>query len=187
VKRIFLRLGPVGWVTLLALGIPLASSALGEPASDKVVTEQILATINTAAGSSSAAAVTRAPVEEAKRALERASGARRSGDVHHAELLEGLAREWAETARDLVRAASVEADAGTLELAAAEAGVQAERARSLLEEAVARRGRGEAELERLSADGGPFPTKPTPVSSGQGRARAPKTVAPASSAPRGSR
>jgi len=186
VKRIFLRLGPVGWVMLFALGIPLASSALGEPASDKVVTEQILATIETA-GSSSAGAITRAPVEEAKRALERASGARRSGDLHHAELLEGLAREWAETARDLVRAASVEGDAGALELAAAEAGVQAERARSLLEEAVARRGRGEAELERLSADAGPFPTKPSPASSGQGRARAPKTVAPASSAPRGSR
>jgi hypothetical protein len=172
---------------LLALGVPLASSALGEPASDKVVTEQILATIQTAAGSSSAVSVTRAPVEEAKRALERASGARRSGDVHHAELLEGLAREWAETALDLARAASVEADAGALEQSASEAGVQAERARSLLEEAVARRGRDEAELEKLSADAGLFPTKPAPTSGGAARGRAPKNVAPASSAPKGNR
>src|SRR5215471_18832845 len=83
------------------------------------------------------AGVARIPIDEARRALERAAGARSARDVHHAELLEGLAREWAETARDVLRAAAVEADAGALELAAADAGVRAERARALLEESMA--------------------------------------------------
>jgi hypothetical protein len=111
----------------------------------------------------------RIPVEEARRALERAAGARRSGDIRHAELLEGLAREWAETARDVVRAAAVEADAGALELAAADAGLRAERARALLEESIARRGRAEAELEKLTADAGPFPTQPPAASSAKAK------------------
>ncbi|HKQ69060.1 MAG TPA: hypothetical protein VJT73_06965, partial [Polyangiaceae bacterium] len=87
--------------------------------------------------------------------------------------LEGLAREWAETARDLARANAAEADAGALSAAAADAGVQAERSRALLEEAIGRRGRAEAELEKLSADGGLFPTAPPP--------RAKATKAPATS------
>jgi len=163
---------------LFALGVPLAGAALADPVSDRAVAEQILASV--AAGSdSSMQAVTRAPVDEAKHALERAAGARKAGDVHHAELLEGLGREWAETARDLVRAVSVEADAGALENAAAEAGVGSERARALLEEAIARRGRAEAELEKLSADAGLFPTKPA---SSAAPAKSPKTPKPAASA-----
>jgi hypothetical protein len=178
VKRIFERLGPVGWVMLFALGVSLAGAAFADPVSDKAVAEQILASM-AAASDSSMQAVTRAPIDEAKRALDRAAGARRTGDVHHAELLEGLGREWAETARDLVRAVSVEADAGALEMAAAEAGVGAERARALLEEAMARRGRAEAELEKLSADAGLFPTRPA---SSAGQAKPPKAPKPAGSA-----
>jgi len=64
-----------------------------------------------------------------------------------------------------VRAAAVEAEAGALEIAAADAGLQAERVRALLEESIARRGRAEAELEKLTADAGVFPTKPPPASS----------------------
>jgi hypothetical protein len=172
-------LGSVGFVLVVALGVPLA---LGEPLSDKAVAEQILAGLPAAppasaprpeadagAASPSEPSVVRLPVEEARRALDRAAGARRSGDIRHAEQLEGLAREWAETARDTLRAAAVEADAGALELAAAEAGLRAERARALLEESIARRGRAEAELEKLTLDAGVIPTRPPPASSAKAK------------------
>jgi hypothetical protein len=184
VKRIFERLGPVGWVMLLALGIPLAGAAFADPISDKAVAEQILASL-AAPSDSSMQPVLKTPIDEAKHALERAAGARRSGDTHHAEILEGLGREWAETARDLSRAVSVEADAGALETAATEAGVSAERARALLEEAIARRGRAEAELEKLSSDAGLFPTRPASSGSIAKPPKTPKPVTSAASASKG--
>jgi hypothetical protein len=163
----------------VALGVPLA---LGEPMSDKAVAEQILASMPAAApaarpeadaggapASPSEPSVARLPVEEARRALDRAAGARRSGDIRHAEQLEGLAREWAETARDTLRAAAVESEAGVLEVAAADAGLRAERARALLEESIARRGRAEAELEKLTLDAGVIPTRPPPASSAKAK------------------
>jgi hypothetical protein len=161
-------------VLFVALGVPLVPLALGEQLSDRTAAEQILATLPTAPasaapGASSDVAPVLAPAEAARRALERATGARNAKDVRHAEMLEGLAREWAETARDVLRAASVEADAGALELAAADAGLRAERARALLEESIARRGRAEAELEKLTADAGLLPTKPPPASSAKAK------------------
>ena len=166
---------------MVIIGVALGSSALAEQPSDKAVAEQILAS---AASSSADAALARAPLDEAKKALDRALGARRSGDVPHAEHLEGLAREWAETARDLGRAIAIEADAGALESSASQAGLRAERARALLEEAIARRGRAEAELEKLSANAGPFPPKPPPTALPRSKTAKPRT-APASSAGKG--
>lgn len=92
------------------------------------------------------------PVRQAKKALERAHGARASGDGAHAKMLDGLALEWAETARDLLRAAAAERAATQSAAAAKEAAGKAERARALLEETQARRGRAEAELQRLEAE-----------------------------------
>ncbi|HEU4537770.1 MAG TPA: hypothetical protein VFS00_26800, partial [Polyangiaceae bacterium] len=48
-------------------------------------------------------------VEAARRALQRARGARDQGDAAGAGLLEGLARTWAEAARDVVQAVRAEA------------------------------------------------------------------------------
>mgnify|MGYP000553032247 CR=1 FL=1 len=87
-------------------------------------------------------------LEKAKAALERAYGARKAGDAAHAHMLEGLALEWAETARDLVRAAAAEQAAGSASDKARESAVRVERARALLEETQARRGRADAELEK---------------------------------------
>jgi hypothetical protein len=87
-------------------------------------------------------------VERAKEALERAHGARASGDISHAHMLEGLALEWAQNAQDLLRAAAAEQVAESAADKAREAAVRAERARALLEETQARRGRAEAELEK---------------------------------------
>jgi colicin import membrane protein len=182
VERISWRLGTAGAALILAVGAALAPMAIGQPLSDKAAAQQILTEMaHPLASSSAEPALTRAPIEEAKRALDRAAGARRSGDVRHAEMLEGLAREWAETARDVVRAVAVEADAGALEMAAADAGIRAERSRALLEEAIARRGRAEAELEKLSTDAGIFPVQPSSL--GGARSKPSKAPRPASSAP----
>jgi hypothetical protein len=148
VNRISSRLGIVLVLALSGASLLAVARAMAEPASDQAVTAQILADL--ARAPAGQAQLVKEPAAEAKQALERAAGARRSGDVRHAEQLEGLAREWAETARDLIRAARAEADAGALETAAADAGVQAERARALLEESLARRGEAAAQLEQLS-------------------------------------
>jgi hypothetical protein len=167
---------------VVAAGVPLASLALAESAGDRAVAEQILANPPAASASADQAAV-KTPLEEAKKALDRAAGARRSGDTRHAELLEGLAREWAETARDVMRANSVEANASAMEVGATDAGVRAERARTLLEESIARRGRAQAELDKLTADAGPIPVAP-PSSSARSKApKAPRAAPSASAAP----
>lgn len=92
------------------------------------------------------------PLRHAKKAMERANGARTAGDTAHARMLDGLALEWAETARDLLRAAAAEKEARASAKRARELGVQAERARALLEETQARRGRVAADLERAEAE-----------------------------------
>ncbi|HKQ70031.1 MAG TPA: hypothetical protein VJT73_11865, partial [Polyangiaceae bacterium] len=68
-------MGWVGWVLFGLLAAPLGALALGEPNSDRSAAEQILATLPSA----SASARARSPVAEARRALERAAGARKSG------------------------------------------------------------------------------------------------------------
>jgi hypothetical protein len=79
--------------------------------------------------------------------LERAARMRGSGDEAHARLADGLARDWAEVARDSVFSATTEekAHATQREMLDASAGVDRERA--LLEEAIARVGRLRARLE----------------------------------------
>lgn len=98
------------------------------------------------------AAVVADSLKKARNALERARGARQSGDVPHARMLEGLALECAETARDLERAAVAESGATSEAQKARDLATQVERARTLLEETQAKRGRAAAELERVEAD-----------------------------------
>ena len=83
-------------------------------------------------------------------ALERATRMRNAGDEAHARLSEGLALEWAETARDRARTMAEEAKATRAEQAAIDAGARVERERALLEEAIARSGRLRAELAEVT-------------------------------------
>ena len=149
VKR---QLATIAATALLAL-LPLAAVAVGTASADQPRTraeaERILAEIDRDSGQQ--AALVRRPAEQARKALERATGARSSGDSHHAEQLEALACEWALTARDLVRTVLAEADAGAMQIALGDATVRGERARALLEEAIARRGRALAEMEKIDA------------------------------------
>jgi hypothetical protein len=90
-----------------------------------------------------------AQVQRAKDAVERATRFRAAGDESHARIADGLAREDAEAALDLVKAIDAEHDADEARRAATDAGVVGERERALLEEGIARNGRLRAELDEL--------------------------------------
>jgi len=113
----------------------LVAAAKASPSSDRLVGE---------------------PLAKAEDALRRADQARRSGDAPHGALLDGLGREWAETAETLLVAQQAEQKAADLERRTAELDSKATRARALLEETVARRGRARSSLDALEveADGG---------------------------------
>lgn len=137
-------------LSLLVAGLGasfVTANALAQPNSDRAVAEKLLEELSKLPEEDRP--VVLGPVENGKRALERAASARGGGDLRTGELLEGLAREWAETGRDVLLASKAEADAGAIQAEAAEAKVKAERARALLEEAITRRGRAEAELRKL--------------------------------------
>jgi colicin import membrane protein len=115
-------------------------------------------------------------VSRSRRALERARDARAAGDHERGTLLEGVAREWAEMGQDLVRAAETESEAAEAHRRATEAQAKAIRARALIEETVARRGRAAEQLEALEQTG----AKPQ-------RALPPSKPGPASPAPSGAK
>jgi uncharacterized membrane protein YccC len=99
------------------------------------------------------APITTDAVAHAKEALERAVRLRGTGDEAHARVADALAREWAQSARDLVRATEAEAAAVELRRKAVDAQARVERARALVEEAIARVGRVTAELDEATRNG----------------------------------
>jgi hypothetical protein len=91
------------------------------------------------------------PVAQAKTALERATRMRATGDEVHARAADELALEWAQMARDLVKAAEAEATAAEARKKAVDAQAQLERTRAAVEEGIARVGRLKAELAEAEA------------------------------------
>ncbi len=89
-------------------------------------------------------------LREAVRAMERARGARAAGDANHAGMLERVAGEWARVAEQSTLARIAERASLVAEKAAKDLAERAERARTLLEENQARRGRLEA--QRMQAE-----------------------------------
>lgn len=123
------------------------------PPGDGAKAEQILKDIAPRADHDPrVAAVVRAPRDAAKLSLERAQGALNAGDKDHARMLFGLALEWAETARDLERAAEAERASEAAAKSASAATTQEGRARALLGETQARRARAAAELDRAEGE-----------------------------------
>src|SRR5438132_568103 len=82
---------------------PAAPPTPPAPPGDGATAEQILKKLETL--DAKANATIAEPVKQAKKALERAHGARTGGDTSHARLLDALALEWAQTAETLSRAA----------------------------------------------------------------------------------
>jgi hypothetical protein len=93
------------------------------------------------------ASIAATAIANAKDALERALRLRAVGDEVHAKAADGLAREWADTARDLARAADAERAAWDARRKAEDAKVRLERARAHVEEGIARVGRMRSELD----------------------------------------
>jgi hypothetical protein len=98
--------------------------------------------------------VTAEPIARANDALEQAARLRTVGDEAHARAADGLAREWAETGRDLVRAADAEQRAADVRRRALESQARLSRTRALVEEGIARVGRLGAEIERAKRASG---------------------------------
>lgn len=109
-----------------------------------------------------AAAFAKEPIDKAAHALRRAEDARAAGDHEHGAELEALAREWAETGGDLVRAAAVEQKLAKIQKEHSETETKLVRARALLEETVARRGRAKTRLDALEAERGTPKPAPAP-------------------------
>lgn len=129
---------------------------------DRAVAEALLAEVDRDPHKTTASDVT----AKSRAALERARRLRTAGDELHARLADGLAREWAETARDLVKTAALEESSAKMRAEALDAGAQLERERLQLEEALARTGRLRAQLEqaeREAKEQGRTATPPEPA------------------------
>jgi colicin import membrane protein len=116
-------------------------------------------------------------LRRAHQALERATNARRAGDSVHGSELEALALELAETARDLTRAVAAEREVNELEQKAIDAETRVVRARALVEQTAARRGRAAERLELLEAEKkNRSPEHASPPKAGPEKAVAPKAA-----------
>ncbi len=87
----------------------------------------------------------------ARKALERATAANAPTQTARATLLESLALRLAISARDLLRAIALEAQADQLEAQLADAQKKALRARALIEETLARKNRAQAHLTEVES------------------------------------
>lgn len=132
-------------MVVAALGVGTVISAAAVAADDdRAATEAIVREVEAATNKALAGEM----LAHVKDAQARAQKLRAGGDEPRARLADGLARTWAESARDLIKAAEAEQKADVARLAANDAGREADRERALLEEAIAQSGRLRAQLEQ---------------------------------------
>jgi hypothetical protein len=129
--------------TALALVAPSAADGRAQP-TDNATAEALIDDLGRDAAHQ---AIVAEPLARARLAIERAMRFRALGDEVHARAADGLAREWAETSRDIARAADAEAKAADVRRRALEEQTQLERTRALIDEGIARIGRLKAELD----------------------------------------
>lgn len=157
------------WVVALPLMLGVAFAAGGEDPATRARKElESLDAKAKAAPSSStpgSLAAAASAIDQSKKALARAGELRALGDVPRAELAEDAALDWALAARDLVSALDLERKADDQAAAAASASTKAARARALLDAAIDKRAKLQAELDQLekdeaarALDAGPPPT-----------------------------
>lgn len=99
-------------------------------------------------------AVVATSIERAQDALERGVRMRAATDEAHASEADALARQWAETGRELLRAAIAEGRANELRKKALDTQAQVAKTREIVEEVIARTGRLRAQIAATEADGG---------------------------------
>lgn len=164
-------------IVALVAGLGLGVAAAAQP-DDRAATEALLREV----GASSKKDVAAEMITRSRAALDRAAKLRGAGDEPHAKLADGLARTWAEAARDVVRAVDVEERAQAARRAATDAGVVAERERALLEEGIAQSGRLRAQLESVEREAKEQPARTSAAANsdldgGAGKVK-PKTAPP---------
>jgi hypothetical protein len=143
-------------ILLAAAGIGVAAAAGPE---DRPATEAVLREVEASPKMDIATEM----IARSKAALEQAARLRAAGDEPHARLADGLAKTWADAARDVVRAVDVEERAQAARRAATDAGVVAERERALLEEGIAQSGRLRAQLESAERESKEQPARTSKV------------------------
>ncbi len=181
-KRLAIVLGAGS--LLGALGLLGASVAAAAGPDDRAATETVLREVEASPKKDVAAEM----IARSKAALDRAARLRAAGDEPHARLADGLAKTWADAARDVLRAVDVEARAEAARRGATDAGVVAERERALLEEGIAQSGRLRAQLESAERESKEQPARTSKVANSDvadgGAPRAPKApAAPGPGAP----
>jgi hypothetical protein len=130
----------------MGLSLSFAAAASAQGGDDHTAAAEIVKQLES---NPARAALAADALVHAKEALERATRLRSAGDEPHAKAADGLAREWAEDARDIARAAETEAAAAEARRKAVDAQAQVERTRALVEEGIARIGRLTAELSQV--------------------------------------
>lgn len=131
-------------VFVAVCALAAAPLALAGATDDRAIAEAILSDLDRDAAHKDLVADT---VQKSRDALERGRRMRAAGDEAHAKLADGVAREWAEMARDLVKASDLEQAAAQARRDTLDAGALLDRERALLEEGIARTGRLRAQLE----------------------------------------
>src|SRR5262249_12460978 len=99
---------PAARAAIAAAGVFFALPARGQPAEDPRAAAAIVGELER---DTAHAASIAEPLGQAKAAIERATRFRAAGDEAHAKAADGLALEWAQVAREVVRAADAEAAA----------------------------------------------------------------------------
>lgn len=160
-------------VLVSALGLGIAAAAGTD---DRTAAESALREVEAAPKKEIAAEM----IARSRAALERGTRLRATGAEAHARLADGLARIWAEAARDVLRAAEVEEKARVARLGATDAGVLAERERALLEEGMAQSGRLRAQLDAVERDAKEQPARTSAAANSDldGGASKPRAVPP---------
>jgi hypothetical protein len=142
--------GDMRWLLVLGLAIwSIASPARAEGDEHVLVQAMVDQAARADANGSKGGRppVTSELLDRARRELDRATRLRATFDEKRARAADGAAREWAETARDLLRAVEAEGHAGDVRGKALDKQGQVERTRALVDEDIARIGRLKAELE----------------------------------------
>jgi hypothetical protein len=179
-SSIAIRVVTVALVAATGLGVAAAAAP-----DDRAATEAVLRAVEASPKKDLAGELT----ARSRAALARAAKLRAAGDEPHARLADGLAKIWAEAARDVLRAVDVEEKAQAARRGATDAGVIAERERALLEEGIAQSGRLRAQLDSVERDAKEQPARTSAAAaSTNGSSAKPKAPSaapspPASSAP----
>jgi hypothetical protein len=172
-----MRIGLSRWLVValtVTLGVGLASSLRAAGPDDASSTEAVLREVEGSPKKDIAAEM----IARSRAALDRAKKLRAAGDEPHARLADGLAKTWAEAARDVLRAVDVEERAQAARRSATDAGVVAERERALLEEGIAQTGRLKAQLESVERDSKEQPARTSAAANADGDGGASKPRAP---------